>query len=325
MPNPDVTLRDIYLARRRISSLVRRTPLLASPALAELTGAPVYLKAENLQPTGSFKIRGAANKTLSLTDEEKQRGVITVSSGNHGRAVAYAAKRLGVRAVVCMSERVPGNKVEAIEKLEAEVVRHGDSYDEAEKRALQLREERGLTLIEPFDDPLVIAGQGTIGLELLEELPQVETAIAPLSGGGLIAGIALALKSANPAIRVIGVSMERAPVMYHSLKAGEPIEMEEEDTLADALVGGIGSRNEYTFHMVQQLVDDVVLVSEEEIASSMVFALEEQRLVVEGGGAVGLAALLHRKVSGTGRNVVVVLSGGNVSLPLLLQVVEGRL
>lgn len=321
MPN-DVTLHDVYKARQKIAAITIRTPLIRSPLLTELIGVSVYLKAENLQKTGSFKIRGSANKMLSLTDEEKARGVITVSSGNHGRAVSYVAQRLGINAVVCLSERVPHNKVEAIESLGAEVVVHGTSYEEAEIHALQLQEERGLTLIDPFDDPLVIAGQGTIGLEVLEDLPEIDTAIVPLSGGGLISGIALAMKSANPAIRTIGVSMDRAPVMYHSLKAGAPIEMEEEDTLADALVGNIGLNNKYTFRMVQKYVDDVVLVSEEAIAKAMTFALEKHHLVVEGGGAVGIAALLHQRASGLGCNAVVVVSGGNVSLPLLLKVTE---
>ncbi|HDD24074.1 MAG TPA: hydroxyectoine utilization dehydratase EutB [Chloroflexi bacterium] len=324
MSTPNVTLHDVYKARQIIAPLVLRTPLIHSPQLTELVGSSVYLKTENLQQTGSFKIRGASNKMLNLTEEESARGVITISSGNHGRAVSYIAKRLGIHAVICMSSRVPSNKVEAIKSLGAEVVIHGDSYEEAEIHALQLQEERGLTMIASFDDPLVIAGQGTIGLEVLEDLPEVDTIIAPLSGGSLMSGIALTMKSASPTIRTIGVSMDRAPVMYHSLRAGKPIKMEEEDTIADALVGNIGLNNKYTFRMVQQYVDDVVLVSDEEIAEAMRFALKAHHLVVEGGGAVGIAALLHRRVSRVGRNVVVVLSGSNVSLPLLLTLVSAN-
>jgi threonine dehydratase len=320
MPTSDVTLLDIYLARQRIASIAKRTPLIHSPLLTERVGGSTYLKLESLQETGSFKIRGAANKMLGLTAEEKARGVITVYSGNHGRAVTYVARQLGIQAVICMSTRVPSNKVDAIKRLGAEVVVHGNSYEDAEKHTLQLQEERGLILIDPFDDPLVIAGQGTIGLEILEDLPEVNTVIVPLSGGGLMSGTALAMKSASPAIRAIGVSMDRAPVMYHSLKAGKPIKMEEEDTIADALVGNIGLNNKYTFRMVQKYVDDVVLVSDEEIAEAMVFALEAHRLIVEGGGAVGIAALLHQRASKSGRNVVIVVSGSNVSLPLLLKV-----
>jgi threonine dehydratase len=324
MPNLDVTLHDIYRARQRIAAVATRTPVIHSPLLTERVGASVYLKAESLQKTGSFKIRGATNKMLGLTVEEKARGVITVSSGNHGRAVAYVAHQLGIAAVICMSTRVPGNKLDAIKRLGAEVVVHGDSYEDAEIHALQLQEERGLTMIDPFDDPLVIAGQGTVGLELLEDLPEIDTAIVPLSGGGLIAGIALACKSASPSIRVIGVTMDRAPVMVHSLRAGTPIQMEEENTIADALVGNIGVSNKYTFRMVQKYVDDTILVSDEEIAAAMVFALDQHHLVVEGGGAVGIAAILHQRATGLGHNIAVVVSGSNVSLPLLLKV-AGRI
>jgi threonine dehydratase len=221
-----------------------------------------------------------------------------------------------------MSTRVPANKVEAIQRLGPEIVLQGQSYDDAERHALSLQQERGLTMIPPFDDTHIIAGQGTIGLELLEELPDVDTVVVPLSGGGLLSGIALTLKSADASIRTVGASMERAPVMYHSLRAGRPIQMEEEDTLADALVGGIGSDNQFTFRMVQESVDETVLVSEREIAHAMAFALEHHHQVVEGGGAVALAAVLHGKVKELGQRVVVVVSGGNVEIPLLLEVVR---
>jgi threonine dehydratase len=340
MLGSDVTMLDIHSAREAISSIACRTPLVYSPLLTEAirssesgrVTAPaagpdskaVYLKLENLQITGSFKVRGAANKLLNLTTEEKAQGVVTGSSGNHGRAVAYVANQLGVSATICVSTRVPSNKAEAIEQLGAELVMYGTSYDESVSCALQLAEQRGLTMIDSFDDPFVIAGQGTIGLELLEDLPEIDTAIAPLAGGGLLGGIALALKSANSAIRVVGVSMERAPVMYYSLKAGVPLEMDEEETIAHALAGGLGRENQHTFRMVQQLVDDVVLVSEDAIAEAMVFMLEKQHLVVEGAGAVGIAALLHHKVTNLGRNVAVVVSGGNVDIPSLLEIVRHR-
>lgn len=318
----DVTLRDVYLARRRIASLVRRTPLVHSPRLTEQAGCVVRLKLESVQETGSFKIRGAANKILSLTLEERSRGVVTGSSGNHGLAVAYLAKQLGIHAVICISTRVPANKADTIRQLGAEVVVYGETYDESVRHASRLAKERGLIMIDSFDDPLVIAGQGTIGLELLEDWPEIDTAIAPLAGGGLLGGIAVALKSASPAIQVIGVSPERAPVMYYSLKAGAPIQMEEEETLAHALAGGLGDDNRYTFRIVQEYVDDVVLVSEEAIAEAMAFVLEAHHLVVEGAGAVGIAALLERRVSELGRNVAVVVSGSNVEIPLLLKIVQ---
>jgi threonine dehydratase len=318
---PDPTMRDVYLARRRIAHIARRTPLMASPPLSGVAGVPVYLKLENLQETGSFKLRGATNKLLGLSDAERNRGVITVSTGNHGRAVSYVAKQLGLRAVIALSEHVPSNKVDALQRLGAEVEIHGKSYDEAMAYARRLQEQQGLTWIDPFDDPFVIAGQGTVGLELLEELPEIDTAIVPLSGGGLISGVGLALKTADPQIRVIGVSMERAPVMVHSLRAGKPIEMEEEPTIADALAGGIYLDNRYTFRFVQRYVDDTRLVSESEIAAGMAFALDHHRLVVEGGGAVGIAALLHRNIT-LGRNVVIVVSGGNVESTLLAKIAQ---
>lgn len=327
MPSSDITIRDIYLARKRIAGMVRRTPLVTSSLLTECVGAAVYLKLESLQETGAFKIRGALNKIFSLTEDEKAAGVITASSGNHGRGVAYAARKLGIHAVICLSTRAPKTKVEAIRRLGAEVVVYGKGYDDAAEYTSRLQKERGLTLIHGFDDPFVIAGAGTIGLELLEDLPEIDTAIVPLSGGGALSGIALALKSADPAIRVIGVTMDRAPVMYHSLRAGKPMEMKEEETIADALAGGLFGLtpvNHYTFRMCQQYVDETVLVSEEEIAEAMTFTLEQHHLVVEGAGAVGIAAVLHQRTSKIGQNVVVVVTGGNVDLPLLLKVARSH-
>jgi len=318
----DLTMRDVYLARERIASLARRTPLVHSPFLSERVGAAAYLKLENLQETGSFKIRGAANRMLTLTADQKSRGVIAISTGNHGRAVSYVAGRLGVKALICIPEGTPSNKVEGIKRLGGEVLVSGGTYDEAEDEAFRLQKEKGLTMVNPYDDPYTIAGQGTIGLELLEDLPEIDTVFVPVGGGGLISGIALALKCASSDIRVVGVSMDRAPVMYHSLKAGAPIRMEQEESLADALVGGIGLENRYSFRMVQEYVDDFVLVSETEIAEAMVFALERHHLLVEGGAAVGLAAVLRGRLQGGGDNVAVVLSGSNVEVPLLLRLVQ---
>jgi threonine dehydratase len=315
-----VTAQDVYAARRRIAPLIWPTPLVRSPALSAGGPGEVHLKLENQQRTGAFKIRGAANKLLALTPEERARGVITVSSGNHGRAVADVAGRLGVRAVVCVSELVPHNKVEAIRALGAEVVVHGRSYDEAEARSVDLACAERLTPISPFDDPHVIAGQGTIGLELLEALPRVDTVIVPLSGGGLIGGIGLALKAALPDVHLVGVSMARGPVMVRSLGAGRPVELVEEETLADALTGGIGLDNRHTFRLVRALVDETVLVSEEEIAAAMAFLLHTHHLVVEGGGAVGVAALRAGKVTGRGTRTAVVVSGGNVDVSRLLSI-----
>lgn len=313
----DPALADVQAAQRTIASVVTRTALVESPQLSARCGARVWLKPECLQKTGAFKIRGAANKIASLSDAERARGIITASSGNHGRAVAYVAREQGVRAVICMSRRVVGLKVEAIRRYGAEVVTAGHTYDDAERRAFALAREQGLTWISAFDDSHIIAGQGTVGLELLEDLPDLETVLVPLSGGGLIAGVALALKSLRPSVRVVGVSMERAPMMHLSLLAGHPVEVDEEDTLADALVGNIGGNNQHTFGMAQRLVDDVVLVSEEQIFAAMGFAATAHQLTVEGGGAVGLAALLNGKVAPLGAQVAVVISGGNVDPELI--------
>jgi threonine dehydratase len=324
MTDIDLTMRDIYSARARIAPIARKTPLVSSPALAELTGSEITLKLECLQETGSFKPRGAANKLLSMDPELRQRGVITVSSGNHGRALAYVARRLGLRAVVCLYETVPANKRDATRKLGAEVVVKGSTYDEAAEEAYRLVEKEGLEMIHPYDDPLIIAGQGTIGLELLEEFPDLDTVVVPLSGGGLLGGIAFALKSADPKIHVVGVMMERGPAMVESLRAGRLVEIVEEPTLADALAGGI-IPNTYTFELLQKTVDETVLVSEQEIGAAMAFALEHHHLVVEGSGAVGIAALRSGKVQHLGKHVAVVISGANVDMPLLLRVAQDHL
>jgi threonine dehydratase len=318
------TLRDVYVARQRIACLARRTPLIDDPRLSKKSNRRIVHKPENLQATGSFKIRGATNKLLSLSKEQSSRGVVAHSSGNHGRALSYVASRLGIQATICLPDTVPENKKKAIGQLGAELVMGGAVYDDVFETTARLQRERGLTVVEPYDDPFVIAGQGTIGLELLEDFPEIDTVLVPLSGGGLMGGIALALKSADPRIRTIGVSMDRGPAMVESLRAGRLVEVVQEPTLADALAGGLGPENHYSFKMIQTYVDDTVLVSEEEIAAAMAFALEEHHLVVEGGAAVGIAALLSEKVRDLGRNVAVVLSGGNVDLPILLEAVQNH-
>jgi threonine dehydratase len=315
---------DVGAAREAIARIAVETPVLASSELDGRTGAHVWLKLENLQVTGSFKVRGAANKILSLSRGEKERGIVTCSSGNHGRAVAFVADLLDIPAVVCVPEWVDPTKLAAIRRHRAETVLYGKTYDEAEERSLQLEKERRLVYVHPFDDPLVIAGQGTIGLELLEQLPLLDTVVVPLSGGGLIAGIALALKRTNPEFSVIGVSAANARVMHESLEAGKPIAYPEEETIANALAGGIGLDNRYTFELVRDLVDEYVLVSEDEIRDAMAFAATEHKLVVEGGGAVGIAALLAGKVSVHGENVAVVVSGGNIEAPVLARLIAER-
>jgi threonine dehydratase len=318
-----ITQRLIWEARQAIAPLVRRTPLVRSEALSRRFGRNVHLKLETLQTTGAFKLRGAANRLLQLSDPERAQGVVAVSTGNHARAVAHAARVQGMRAVVCMSPLVPANKVEAVRALGAEVKIVGRNQDEAEVVAKELAAERGLTFVSPFDDPFVIAGQGTIGLELLEDLPALDAVLVPLSGGGLIGGIALALKSADPAIRVIGVSMERGPAMVRSLAAGRPVAVEEEESLADSLGGGIGLDNRYTFDLARRYVDETVLVSEEEIAAAMRHCYWQERQIVEGAAAVGIAALLADRIRRPGENLAVVLSGGNVDMQRFTEIVTG--
>jgi threonine dehydratase len=284
----------------------------------------VYLKLENLQLTGTFKARGAANKLLSLSSEERTRGVIAFSTGNHGRAVAHISRTLGISSVICLSERVPAFRVEAMTALGAEVIAYGQSQDEAYAKALEVQKQRGLTMVAPFDDPHVIAGQGTITLEIFEQLPQTNTLIVPLSGGGLFSGVALAAKAIKPEAKIIGVSMEVAPAMVASLAAGKPVEIEEKDSLADALLGGIGLDNLYTFQLTRQHISQSVLVSEKEIAEAMVAALIYEKQVVEGSGAVGIAAIEAGKIRADGP-VVVVISGGNVAIPSLLDLTNNYL
>jgi threonine dehydratase len=317
------TLQDIYRARRAIAGRIRRTPLAESGSLSRLAGAPVHLKLDHLQITGSFKLRGATNAILQLSAEQREKGVVGVSTGNHGRGLAFAAKQAGVRAVICMSRLVPRNKVEGIEALGAEVRIVGASQDEAQAEVDRLVTEHGMTMLPPFDHPDIIAGQGTIGLEILEDLPEVETVIVPLSGGGLIAGVARAVKSASPGIRMIGVTMERGCAMYQSQKAGGPVQVEELPTLADALGGGIGPDNRYTFSMVQGLVDDLLLVTEDQIADAIRHAYLEEKQVVEGSGAVGIAALRAELVERPGTTAVV-LSGCNIDMALHARLIRGE-
>lgn len=281
--------------------------------------APVLLKLECTQETGSFKLRGAANKLLSMSADERGRGVVAVSSGNHGRAVARVAADLGVAATICISSRVPTVKVAPMEALGARVVVAGPDQDDADAEARRLVAEAGLTFVHPFDDPLVIAGQGTVGLEILDDVPDVDTVVVPLSGGGLIAGIATAVKDARPEARVIGVSQDRGPAMHLSLAAGRLVDVVEEDTLADALAGGLGPENHHSFPMCRDLVDGTVLVGEGEIAAAMAALFRADHLVVEGGGAVGVAALQAGRIE-PGSRTVVVISGGNVSAETLMEV-----
>jgi threonine dehydratase len=309
-------------ARSRICRFVLPTPMLKSSVLTSRSSVPVHLKLEHHQITGSFKVRGATNALLQLHDEARARGVVTVSTGNHGRGLAHAAKQLNVRAVVCMSRLVPQNKIEEIEALGAEIRVIGKSQDEAMDEAERLASSEGMTMMQPFDDPDIIAGQGTIGLEIVEAMPDLDTVLIPLSGGGLAAGVGGAIRALRPNAKIIGITMKRGAAMKASFDAGKPVRVEEFPSLADSLGGGIGLNNKYSFAMCRQVLDEIVLLEESEIAEGIRHAYEREREVVEGAGAVGIGALLAEKVKVSGP-VAVVISGRNIDMELHRKIVNG--
>ena len=319
--NTSIRLEDIQAARERIAPYIVPLRITESPSLAKQFSCAILLAHEYLQTTGAFKLRGAMNSVLQL--EHDTTGVTAVSTGNHGRALAYSARQAGVPCIICMSELVPQNKLEAIRALGAETRIIGKSQDEAEIEAKRLVTEEGYTMIPPFDHPHVIAGQGTLGLEMLEQVPDVDTVLVQISGGGLISGIALAIKSQKPDVRIVGISMERGCAMAASQKAGKPIEVEELPTLADSLGGGIGLDNELTFDMVHDYVDEIVLLSETEIADGIRHAYFKEQVILEGGGAVGIAALLAGKVT-PGEKTLVLLSGKNIDMELHHKIINGE-
>jgi threonine dehydratase len=322
-----LTLSDVFAARRSIDVLALRTPVVRSENLSARLLHDILFKLETVQPTGAFKIRGAANALVRRARELRISGVVCASTGNHGRAVAHAARQLGIQATICLSALVPQTKVKVIEALGADVRRIGHSQDEAMVEVARLVAEEGMIEVPPFDDPAIIAGQGTIGLELMEHVPELDTIVVPLSGGGLAGGIAFAAKAINPALRVIGVSMNRGAAMQASLAAGRPVTVEEVPSLADSLGGGIGGgkdgANRWTFDLCRQLLDDVVLVSEAEIYRGMAHLLREERIVAEGAAAVGVAGLLSRKIVPRGPTALIV-SGRNVDTDQLIAVATGK-
>lgn len=316
-------LADIVAARQRMAGVAALdTPLVPSPFLSRIAGCEVLLKLELAQPTGAFKLRGAANAVALLP--ENTAGVICCSTGNHGRAIAYAAAMRGLRAVVCMSKLVPQAKVEGIRALGAETHIVGNSQDEAQAESERLASEEGLTEIPPFDALPVIAGQGAIGLELIEQRPDLKTVLIPLSGGGLAGGIAFALKRLRPSIRIVGITMERGAAMHAALRAGGAVEITEVPSLADSLGGGIGLENRHSFALCRDGLDDVVLVSEEEIYRAMQAHYFEDRIVCEGASAVGAAALLAGKLGKVRGPVVSIITGRNVDMKTFTDVVNGR-
>lgn len=317
-----IGLEDIFRARARLAGRIAATPTVASPSLTARCGAPVFLKLETRQTTGSFKLRGATNALSALPREALATGVAAASTGNHGRALAHAAAQAGVRCVVCMSALVPTNKVEGIRALGAEIRIVGRSQDDAQQEVDRLVREEDFATVPPFDHADVIAGQGTLGLEIIEAVPDAELLLVPLSGGGLIGGVALAAKALRPGLRVVGLSMERGAAMHASLKAGRPVQIEELETLADSLGGGIGLDNRYTHRLAAILLDDVVLLTEAEIAAGIEHAYSAEQEIVEGAGAVGIAALLAGKVAPRGPTVTL-LSGRNIAMDLHRRIITG--
>ena len=315
-----LTYNLILEAADRLKKRVRRTELIPSHYFSEKLGFPLYFKCENLQRTGSFKIRGALNFMTAQPREALARGVITASAGNHAQGVAFSADLLGVRAVIYMPETTPLQKVQATKDYGAEVVLTGRNFDEAFAAATQAGSESGALFVHPFDDPLVMAGQGTIGLELLAELPDLNTIVVPIGGGGLIAGIAVAVKETNPRVRIVGVESTAASSMHFSLAKGQIVQGPLKVTLADGIA--VKQVGQQTFPIIRDLVDEVVLVEEEEIAQAIVVLLEKTKLLVEGAGAVTLAAVLNNRLGKGGGKTVCVLSGGNIDVKTIAVVVE---
>ena len=315
-----VTLTSIQAARARIGEAIYVSPCQLSSDLSAVTGLPLHLKLENLQRTGSFKERGALNKLLTLSQTERERGVITASAGNHAQGVAFHAFARGIKAQIVMPLATPQIKVAATRGFGAEVILHGASYDEACDEALRRRIEEGRTFIHPFDDAEVIAGQGTIGLELLEQVPDIEAVVVPIGGGGLIGGIACALKESDPSIRVIGVEPETLPSMLRAREAGAPVTISAEATIADGIA--VRRAGDLTLPLVSRYVDEIVTVDDEEIASAILMLLEHEKTLAEGAGAAALAALLQSKANLRHRRTVVLVSGGNIDVTLLAKIIE---
>ncbi len=313
-------LEDVLAARERVAETARHTPLDYSHTFTRMTGAEVHLKLETFQRTGSFKIRGATNRIMTLSEAEKEAGVVTASAGNHAQGVALAATRSGVDAKIVMPKHAPISKVRATENYGAEAILYGEDYDEAAERAHEIEEAEGRTYVHAFDDEKVMAGQGTIGLEIMDDLPEVETVVVPIGGGGLISGIATAIKGRNPDARVIGVQAEGASSVADSLQKGSVQTLDSVDTIADGIATrSVGQR---TFDVIDARVDEVVTVSDSEIAVAVSYLLERGKTLVEGAGAVSLAAILEGKFDYADDEVVVpVLSGGNIDMNLLTTVI----
>ncbi|MCH5336587.1 MAG: threonine ammonia-lyase [Campylobacter sp.] len=314
-------LNKIYQAKQKIADFVTKTPLAYAPFLSELYKAEIYLKKENLQITGAYKIRGAYNKIANLNQKQKSKGVIAASAGNHAQGVAISAKKFGIKAVIVMPESTPLLKVSATKNLGAQVILKGDNFDEAYAFATNYAKEQGLTFIHPFEDELVMAGQGTLMLEMLDDISDLDTIIVPVGGGGLISGVASAAKQINPNIKVIGVAAKGAPAMYESFHAKKALNSKSVRTIADGIA--VRDTSSINLKIILEAVDEFVLVDDEEIANAVLFLLEKHKIIVEGAGAASVAALLHHKIKLTHRKkIAAVLSGGNIDVQMLNIIIE---
>lgn len=309
-------VKEVYAAKERLEGHIKKTPVVYAPNL----GDDIYLKVEVLQDTGSFKLRGAYNKIATLSDEEAERGVVACSAGNHAQGVAKSASERGIRSVICMPYHAPLSKVKATKSYGAEVKLIKDSFDDAAAYAKKLSEEEGYTFIAPFDDEKIIAGQGTVALEILEEVKDIDIIVVPIGGGGLISGVALAAKSINPDIKIIGVQTQISPSMYESVKEGKILTVKGGSTIADGIA--VKTPGKITYELVKKYVDEIVLVTEGEISSAILTLLEENKIITEGAAASTVAALMYKKFSHKGKKVCCILSGGNIDVTRVSKVIE---
>lgn len=316
-----ISLDKVYHANYVLKDVVRRTDIIYSSTLSEIGGCEVYLKTENLQVTGSFKVRGAYYKISQLSEEEKSHGVIACSAGNHAQGVALASKKFGIKSVICMPDGAPISKVEATKSYGAEVVLVPGVYDDAHNYSEKLRDEKGYTFIHPFDDEDVIAGQATIGLEVIEQLKDVDAIVVPVGGGGLISGVAFAIKSLNPAIKVYGVQAAGAPSMIKSLADGKVEMLDSVSTIADGIA--VKEPGVHTFELCRKYVDGVVSVTDDQVSAAILALIERQKMIAEGAGAVSLAAVMFGKIPDVkGKKVVCLISGGNIDVTILSRVIN---
>jgi threonine dehydratase len=315
-----ITLADVKAALERVCQSIYLSPCTVSATFSQLTGNTIYLKLDNLQRTGAFKERGALNKLLTLTKQERDQGVIAASAGNHAQGLAYHAGKRGIRAQICMPLTTPLIKVSATKAYGADVVLHGANYDEACEEAIRRGNQQHLTFIHPFDDDAVIAGQGTLGLEMLQQHPEIEAVVVPIGGGGLIGGIACAIKETNPKVQIVGVQTSRLPSMKAAVEEGRPVTIPAAATIADGIA--VRRAGDRTLPLVQKYVDQIVTVDEEEIANAILLLLEREKTMAEGAGAAAIAAMVNHKIEISGKKIAVLVCGGNIDVTLLSRIIE---